>query len=76
MRIGITGATGNVGSALLRSLTEHGAHELVGLARRVPEPDAALGGRITWVATDLTDPTGRTLLEETFLGADAVVHLA
>jgi UDP-glucose 4-epimerase len=76
MRIVITGATGNVGAALLRALTAHGDHELVGLARRVPAPDAALRGRVTWVGTDLTDPTDQTLLEETFRGADAVVHLA
>ena len=34
MRIVITGASGNVGSALLRRLTEAGEHDLVGVVRR------------------------------------------
>ena len=40
MRIAITGATGNLGSALLRRLADQ--HEVVGLARRLP--DAGFGG--------------------------------
>ena len=76
MRIVITGATGNVGTALLRRLTDHGDNDLVGLARRVPDPGARGDGRLTWVSADLTDPTIGILLEETFRGADAVVHLA
>lgn len=72
MRIVITGATGNVGTALLRRLADHGDHELVGLARRVP--DAPYGVR--WVSVDLTDPACQPVLDATFRAADAVVHLA
>ncbi|WP_432476148.1 NAD-dependent epimerase/dehydratase family protein [Nocardioides sp. GXQ0305] len=72
MRIAITGATGNVGTALLRRLTTSQEHELVGLARRLPEGD---DGGVEWVAVDLTGGDD-SVLREAFRGADAVVHLA
>ena len=79
MRIAITGASGNIGSALLRRLTAEGEHEIVALARRVPEtgpegapPSAAL----RWLAADLTDPACEATLRKAFEGAEAVVHLA
>jgi UDP-glucose 4-epimerase len=73
VRIAVTGATGNLGSALLRRLADE--HTLVGLARRLPEP--GFGGEGTrWVAVDLTDDACLPTLRETFAGADAVVHLA
>lgn len=78
MRIAITGATGNLGTALLRRLSSDG-HELVGLARRVPEPGAPepVGWpRVAWHAVDLTDDASLPTLEAAFAGADAVVHLA
>jgi UDP-glucose 4-epimerase len=74
VRIVVTGATGNVGTALMRRLSDHGDHELVGLARRVP--GARPGARVAWVSVDLTDPACQRLLETTFRAADAVVHLA
>ena len=73
MRIAITGATGNLGSALLRRLADQ--HEVVGLARRLP--DAGCGGeRTTWVPVDLTDADSWAVLREAFACAYAVVHLA
>ncbi|CAA9364184.1 MAG: hypothetical protein AVDCRST_MAG36-2902 [uncultured Nocardioidaceae bacterium] len=73
MRIAVTGATGNLGSALLRRLADE--HEVVGLARRLP--DAGFGGaRTTWVPVDLTEDDCVPVLREAFTGADAVVHLA
>ncbi|GAA4718070.1 NAD-dependent epimerase/dehydratase family protein [Nocardioides conyzicola] len=74
MRIVVTGATGNVGTALLRHLVEHTDHEVVGIARRLP--DRASGSRVAWVSTDLTDPSCQPILDSTFRGAGAVVHLA
>ncbi|WP_431873430.1 NAD-dependent epimerase/dehydratase family protein [Amycolatopsis sacchari] len=71
MRIVVTGATGNVGTALVRLLRQEHA-EVTGLARRVPPPEGPYAG-VRWVAHDLT---GEVPLEPVFAGADAVVHLA
>ena len=71
VRIVITGASGNVGTALLRRLT---GHEIVGLCRRPPPPVPPYDG-VRWVARDLAD-TGPEKLARVFEGADAVVHLA
>lgn len=70
MRVVITGATGNVGTALIRTLqTDPRVTSIVGVARR---PPAARSTRAEWVAADVSaDP-----LEPIFAGADAVVHLA
>lgn len=72
MRIVITGASGNVGSALLRRLAGHG-HDLVGVVRRPPrvgEPYA----EVRWSTVDLSrDDT--SALTEACRGADAIVHL-
>jgi nucleoside-diphosphate-sugar epimerase len=74
VRTVITGASGNVGTALLRRLRE-GGHELVGLCRRPPEAvppyDAA-----TWRALDLADEDAEDELADVVARADAVVHLA
>lgn len=81
MRIVITGATGNVGSALLRRLTATGGHSLVGIARRLPEPRHGPDGpdgtqQVEWASADLTGDAAMDVLHQTFTGADAVVHLA
>src|SRR3954454_22559288 len=75
VRIAVTGASGNVGSALLRRLVDTGEHEVVGVARRLPTEGHPFQD-VQWVAADLTDPTGGAALHQAFLGADAVVHLA
>ena len=70
MRIVVTGATGNVGTSLVRSLgTDERVDEIVGLARRVPDSTPP---KTTWVRTDVV----RDQLEPLFAGADAVIHLA
>jgi nucleoside-diphosphate-sugar epimerase len=75
VRIVITGASGNLGSALLRRLVGAGKHELVGLARRLPEAEAPFD-EVQWRSVDLTAPDAATTLGDAFAGADAVVHLA
>lgn len=74
MRIAITGATGNLGTAVVRRLA--GEHELVGLARRTEGAGSGPGAAVDWRSVDLTDPGCRSVLERAFAGADAVVHLA
>jgi hypothetical protein len=65
MKVAITGASGLIGSALQRSLREHG-HEVVALVRR---PVQAGASEIQW------DPNGPPHMA-VFSGMDAVVHLA
>ncbi|MCC5034649.1 TIGR01777 family oxidoreductase [Streptomyces sp. WAC 00631] len=66
MRIAITGSSGLIGSALLRSLRAEGGHETVRLVRRPPRaPDEA-----QW------DPEGGSADAGALRGCDAVVHLA
>ncbi len=70
MRIVVVGASGNVGTSVLRSLAdEPQVDTIVGVARRVP---ALRWPKTEWVQADVrTDD-----LVELFGGADAVVHLA
>jgi UDP-glucose 4-epimerase len=74
MRIVITGASGNLGTATLRRLAADG-HQLVGLVRRPPEP-GPLTEHADWVSVDLTQDSCMPMLQGTLEGADAVVHLA
>lgn len=76
MRIAIVGASGNVGTALLRALRPEG-HEVVGIARRPPTSgEYAAGPGLSWRSVDLTSADASDRLIEAFTGADAVVHLA
>ncbi len=74
VRIVITGASGNVGTALLRRLRGAG-HDLVGLCRRPPGPVAPYDAA-TWRSLDLADEAVGGELADALAGADAVVHLA
>lgn len=64
MRIGITGASGLIGSALTSHLQQQG-HETVAFVRREPHSPA----EIAWQPGQPLDPTSLT-------GMDAIVHLA
>ena len=77
MRIVITGATGNVGTALLQALAEDvkGPHQIVGISRR-PAPAEPPYHGVEWRSADLATPESATVLAEACAGADAVVHLA
>ncbi|MDQ3957150.1 MAG: NAD-dependent epimerase/dehydratase family protein [Actinomycetota bacterium] len=70
MRVAITGATGNVGTSLLRSLqADSGITSIVGIARR--RPDLRMS-KVTWQEADVVTDD----LVSLFQGCDAVVHLA
>jgi UDP-glucose 4-epimerase len=71
MRVVVLGASGNVGTALLRALeAEPAVDEVVAAARR--PPDRWISAKTAWRSVDIvTDP-----LEPVLAGADAVVHLA
>src|SRR5690242_20686479 len=73
-RIVVTGASGNLGTALLRRLVV-GQHTVVGISRRRP-PAVAPYATAEWVVADLARPGVREELVPVFRGADAVVHLA
>jgi UDP-glucose 4-epimerase len=69
MRIVVTGATGNVGTSVVRALSaDERVTEIVGVARRVPEDWSP--PRVRWVSADVERD------ELPLAGADAVIHLA
>src|SRR5690349_14543165 len=70
MKVVVTGASGNVGSAVLRALeTDEAVESVTGIARRAPGVGS---DKVSWRAADVTTAT----LEPLFEGADAVIHLA
>jgi UDP-glucose 4-epimerase len=75
MTVAITGASGNVGTALLRRLAEAGVGEVRGLARRRPPQTEPYDG-VRWFSADLGTPASEPVLAEFLAGADVVVHLA
>jgi UDP-glucose 4-epimerase len=77
MTVAVTGATGNLGTALLRRLTarSNGVAEVRGLSRRMP-PAVAPYDKVRWFSADLSTPESDATLAEFLDGADAVVHLA
>lgn len=74
-RIVVVGATGNVGTALLRRFRDAGA-DVVGVARRQPDLRAQPYDSALWHAVDVGAPDAIDRLTAVFRGADAVVHLA
>jgi UDP-glucose 4-epimerase len=70
VRIVVTGATGNLGTSVLRSLQRRAeVEQIVGVARRSPQLE--LDG-VLWAKADVTCDD----LDQLCAGADAVVHLA
>ena len=75
LTVAITGATGNVGTALLRRLRDSGVAEVRGLSRRPPPSTDPYTG-VRWFHTDLGEESSSAVLSEFLRGADAVVHSA
>jgi UDP-glucose 4-epimerase len=82
MRVVVVGASGNVGTALLRRFAaDPTVTSVVGVARRVPRGLPPLPYRIaSWVSCDIgagvDDEPVVAQLTDVLAGADAVVHLA
>ncbi|MFF0558929.1 NAD-dependent epimerase/dehydratase family protein [Streptomyces sp. NPDC004266] len=73
-RVVVTGATGNVGTSLIRILArEPGVGSVLGLARR--RPGFELPG-VEWAELDLSRDGDEPRLAQYVADADAVVHLA
>ncbi|MEU1462417.1 SDR family oxidoreductase [Streptomyces sp. NPDC005727] len=71
-RVVVTGATGNVGTSVVRVLSDDpGIKSVRGIARRTPVWSPP---KTEWAAVDLASETAN--LAERFEGADAVIHLA
>jgi UDP-glucose 4-epimerase len=78
MRVVVVGASGNVGTAVLRRLAREDRLDAVtGVARRVP--DATVGepyDSVEWHAVDVGAADAVSALTDVFAGAGAVIHLA
>jgi UDP-glucose 4-epimerase len=70
MRVVVVGASGNVGTSVLRALsTEPAVESVLGIARRVPKSTFP---KTEWRAADIASSPLRPLFDD----ADAVIHLA
>ncbi len=70
MKIAVTGATGNVGTSVLRNLgADDDIDSIIGIARRRPSSHFP---KTTWAAADVS----RDDLRPLFDGVDCVIHLA
>ncbi|MDG4795225.1 NAD-dependent epimerase/dehydratase family protein [Micromonospora sp. WMMD1082] len=77
MRIVVVGASGNVGTALLRRLRRERDVQIVGVARRLPPEGAGEPyDGVRWHSCDIGLPGAVDELVQIFAGAAAVVHLA
>lgn len=85
MKVAIVGASGHVGTALLRALREREEiDEILGLARREPDVSAEPYDAARWERVDIAMPVADgageehvvARLAELFEGFDTVVHLA
>ncbi len=74
-RVVVTGASGNVGSAVLAILTAAG-YGVAGVCRRAPDSDDPPFTAVRWHSVDLTREDSVPTLREAVRHADAVVHLA
>ena len=71
-RVAVVGATGNVGTAVVRALgADASVDSVLGIARRVPSDWSP--AKVSWTSADVVVAADLVSL---FRGVDAVVHLA
>ncbi len=76
LRVLVTGASGNVGTGVLRALASRVPNaEVIGVCRR-PPADGRRYERIRWHAIDLSAPNAAALLGPAMRSTDVVIHLA
>lgn len=77
MRIAVIGATGNVGTAVLDHLSSRPeVDSILGVARRLPDTDAAPYSAAQWHQADIQYSDVIPELAQALQGCDAVIHLA
>lgn len=77
MRVAVVGASGNVGTAVLRALVaDPQVDDIVAIARRTPDQNAEPYDSASWHSIDITESGSQAALETAFAGVDAVIHLA
>lgn len=81
MKIAVTGASGNGGTALLRALhNDKDVTDIVGISRRVPSSTQEPYAGVDWHSIDVgaaaPEEEAVSHLKEAFAGADTVIHLA
>ena len=77
MRVAVVGATGNLGTAVLNQLqSTPEVTSVLGIARRLPDTDAAPYSGAEWLSADLQFEESRSVLAEAFGTVDSVIHLA
>ena len=81
MRVAITGATGNVGTAILKVLAQTPeVTSVVGIARRMPDTSVSPYSACEWKSIDIAAASSESVaveqLAEVLAGVDAVIHLA
>lgn len=77
MRIVVIGATGNVGTAVLKRLaSQPEVSSIVGVARRAPDATVEPYAGVEWKLIDIGTKRSVETLTEAMRGADAVVQLA
>lgn len=75
MRVVIVGASGNLGTALVRRSADDPHTQVVGISRRRPATDPGPYAGIEWHTIDIATSSAPSRLAAVFAGADAVVHL-
>ncbi|MEJ6490370.1 NAD-dependent epimerase/dehydratase family protein [Leucobacter sp. USCH14] len=81
LRVAVVGATGNAGTALLRSLVAAPeVDSVLGIARRMPDVTVDPYASCEWESIDIaaasSEEAAAEALREAFSGVDTVVHLA